>query len=103
MNVQVLNFSEANCKNCYKCLRKCKLKAIKFKDNQAQIEESLCVKCGECFLVCSQNARQILSDLPKVKNFITNSEKVIVSIAPSYRGYFKNYKKFIGLLRGILS
>ncbi len=101
MNVQVLNFSEANCKNCYKCLRKCKLKAIKFKDNQAQIEESLCVECGECFLVCSQNARQILSDLPKVKNFITNSEKVIVSIAPSYRGYFKNYKKFIGLLRKI--
>ena len=101
MSIQVLDFSQANCKNCYKCVRSCKVKAIKVRDNQAKIEKDLCIECGECFLVCSQNARQIHSDLPKVKNFINNSEKVIVSIAPSYRAYFRESKRFLGLLRKI--
>lgn len=101
MSIQVLDFSEANCKNCYRCVRTCKLKAIRFKDNQAKIEKSLCIECGECFLVCSQNARKIHSDLHKVKEFIKNKDEVIVSLAPSYRGYFVEYKKFLGLLKKI--
>ena len=101
MNIQVLDFSQANCKNCYKCVRTCKVKAIKVRDNQAKIEKDLCIECGECFLVCSQNARQIHSDLPKVKSFIHNSEKVIISLAPSYRGYFSENKKFLGLLKNM--
>lgn len=101
MSIQVLDFSEANCKNCYKCVRTCKVKAIKVKNNQAKIEKDLCIECGECFLVCSQNARQIHSDLSKVKNFIKNSEKVIISLAPSYKGYFQNPEKLIGFFREI--
>ena len=101
MNIQVLDFSQANCKNCYKCVRTCKVKAIKVRDNQAKIEKDLCIECGECFLVCSQNARQIHSDLPKVKSVIHNSEKVIISLAPSYRGYFSENKKFLGLLKNM--
>ena len=101
MNIQVLDFSQANCKNCYKCVRTCKVKAIKVRDNQAKIEKDLCIECGECFLVCSQNARQIHSDLPKVKSFIKDSEKVIISLAPSYRGYFSENKKFLGLLKNM--
>lgn len=101
MSIQVLDFSEANCKNCYKCVRTCKVKAIKVKNNQAKIEKDLCIECGECFLVCSQNARQIHNDLSKVKKFINNSEKVIVSLAPSYKGYFQNPEKLIGFFRKI--
>lgn len=97
--MQVLDFSEANCKNCYKCVRQCKVKAIKVKDNQARIEKDLCIACGECFLVCAQNARKIHTDLEKVKRFIKEEKEIIVSIAPSYRGYFGESKKFIGLLK----
>ena len=99
MSFQVLDFSEANCKNCYKCVRKCKVKAIRVKDNQASIEKDLCIACGECFLVCSQNARKIHSDLPKINEYIKNNEKIIVTIAPSYRAYFSEYKRFLGLLK----
>lgn len=101
MGIQVLDFSKANCKNCYKCIRTCKVKAIKVKNNQAKIEKDLCIACGECFLVCSQNARKIHSDLHKVKDFIKSGENVIATLAPSYRGYFKDYKKFLGLLRNM--
>ena len=101
MGMQVLDFSKANCKNCYRCIRTCKIKAIKVKNHQAKIEKDLCIACGECFLVCSQNARKIHSDLHKVKDFIKNKKTVIATLAPSYRGYFEDYKKFIGLLKNI--
>ena len=101
MGMQVLDFSKANCKNCYRCIRTCKVKAIKVRNHQAKIEKDLCIACGECFLVCSQNARKIHSDLHKVKNFIKNNKTVIATLAPSYRGYFGDYKKFVGLLKNL--
>ena len=83
-----INFSEARCKNCYKCLRECPVKGIRFKDNQAEIVEERCIACGRCFEVCPQEARVIDSDLKRVKECISNGKKIIVSLAPSALGYF---------------
>jgi PAS domain S-box-containing protein len=101
MGRQVLDFSEANCKNCYKCVKTCKVKAIRVKNHQAKIERKLCIACGECFRVCSQNARKIHTDMDKVISYIKNGENVIASIAPAYRGYFKKSKNFIGLIKNM--
>ncbi|MCY6369606.1 [Fe-Fe] hydrogenase large subunit C-terminal domain-containing protein [Clostridium ganghwense] len=83
-----MNFSNASCKNCYKCLRSCPVKAIRFKNQQAEIVEERCIGCGHCLEVCPQNAREIVSDLEKVKKLIASGERGIVSIAPSFPGYF---------------
>ncbi|MCY6957119.1 [Fe-Fe] hydrogenase large subunit C-terminal domain-containing protein [Clostridium brassicae] len=83
-----MNFSKASCKNCYKCLRSCPVKAIRFKNQQAKIVEERCIGCGHCLEVCPQNARDILSDLERVQQLITRGEKVIASIAPSFPAYF---------------
>lgn len=97
-----MNFSRANCKNCYKCLRSCPVKAIRFKNEQAEIVEERCISCGHCLAICPQNARNIVSDLEKVKNAIQNGEKVIVSIAPSFAGFFKGREgKIIHALKKI--
>lgn len=101
MGRQVLDFSEANCKNCYRCVKICKVKAIRVKNHQAKIERKLCIACGECFLVCSQNARKIHTDMDQVKAYIKNGENVIVTIAPSYRAYFKKSENFIGLIKSM--
>ncbi len=97
--MKILDFVPANCKNCYKCIKNCSVKAIKMINDQAQIIEDRCVACGKCFLVCPQNARNILSDLGKVVEAIKNNKKVIVSIAPSYLGIYKNPYKLIGALK----
>ena len=34
-----LRLKESNCKNCYKCIRHCPVKSIKFSGNQAHIVE----------------------------------------------------------------
>lgn len=86
--MELLNFNKANCKHCYKCLRVCPVKAIKFKNDQASIVEERCIACGHCFIACPQNARKVASDLNSIKSAIKDGKKVIASVAPSYIGAF---------------
>jgi len=83
-----INFSKAYCKNCYKCLRSCPVKAIRFENEQATINEERCIECGHCLTICPQNAREIKSDVEVVKSAINSGKKVIASLAPSFAGYF---------------
>lgn len=86
--MEIIQFKEANCKGCYKCIRNCDLKAIKFSNEQARILDGECVLCGKCTLVCPQNAKVIKSDLPEAKQIITDGQKVYASVAPSYVSAF---------------
>ncbi|WP_094549643.1 [Fe-Fe] hydrogenase large subunit C-terminal domain-containing protein [Petroclostridium xylanilyticum] len=85
----IIQFKEANCKNCYKCIRSCPVKAIAFKNEQAQIIEEECILCGQCLLACPQNAKSVRSDVEKVKKYIEKKEKVYVSLAPSFVSAFQ--------------
>ena len=79
-----LTFKKSNCKNCYKCIRHCPVKAIRFSGNQAHIIENECILCGQCFVVCPQDAKQIVDEIEKVKVFLQSGDPVIVSLAPSF-------------------
>ena len=79
-----LKLKKSNCKNCYKCIRHCPVKSIRFSDNQAFIVEDECILCGQCFVVCPQNAKEIRSDTDFAASMIKSGEKVIASIAPSF-------------------
>lgn len=79
-----LTLKKSNCKNCYKCLRHCPVKAIRFSGNQAYIIGNECILCGHCFVVCPQDAKQIVSEIEKVKVLFQTGEPVIASLAPSF-------------------
>ena len=79
-----LTLKKSNCKNCYKCIRHCPVKAIRFSGNQAHIIGNECILCGQCFVVCPQNAKEIVDGTEKVKVFLQSSDPVIVSLAPSF-------------------
>ena len=79
-----LTLKKSNCKNCYKCIRHCPVKAIRFSANQAHIINNECILCGQCFVVCPQDAKQIVDETEKVKVLIQSGEKVVVSLAPSF-------------------
>lgn len=97
-----INFKKANCKNCYKCLRSCPVKAIKFKNHQAKIEIERCILCSRCVLVCPQNARKVVNYLDKVKKALNENKKIIASIAPSFMGNFNvSYGKIVASLKAL--
>ena len=79
-----LTLKKSNCKNCYKCIRHCPVKAIRFSGNQAHIIGNECILCGQCFVVCPQNAKQIVDETEKAKVLLQGPNPVIVSLAPSF-------------------
>ena len=79
-----LTLKKSNCKNCYKCIRHCPVKSIRFSGNQAHIIENECILCGQCFVVCPQNAKEIVDETEKVKVLLQNGDPVIASLAPSF-------------------
>ena len=79
-----LTLKKSNCKNCYKCIRSCPVKSIRFSGNQAHIIDNECILCGHCFVVCPQGAKQIVDDTEKVKVMLQGEDPVIVSLAPSF-------------------
>lgn len=82
--MSILRFKKANCKNCYKCIRNCPIKAIELKDGQAQVIENDCVLCGKCVLVCPQNAKEVRNDVSAAKALIASGKKVFASVAPAF-------------------
>lgn len=84
--MKVIDFRDADCRHCYKCVRHCNVKAISVRNAQAHIITEQCVHCGHCLEVCPQNAKKFASDMSTVKEFLRQGQKVIVSIAPSYLG-----------------
>lgn len=83
-NFNYLQLKTSNCKNCYKCIRHCSVKSIKFSGSQAHILPNECILCGTCYVVCPQNAKQIRNDVHNVKSAIADGKKVVASLAPSF-------------------
>ena len=79
-----LTLKKSNCKNCYKCIRHCPVKSIRFSGNQAHIISNECILCGHCFVVCPQNAKEIVDETEKVRVFLQSGDPVVISLAPSF-------------------
>ena len=79
-----LALKKSNCKSCFRCVRKCPIKAIRFSGNQAHIIGNECILCGNCVVQCPQNAKEIADGTEKTKVLIQSGDPVIVSLAPSF-------------------
>ena len=79
-----LKLKKSNCKSCFRCVRKCPIKAIRFSGNQAHIIGNECILCGNCVVQCPQNAKEIADGIEKTRVLIQSGDPVIVSLAPSF-------------------
>ena len=79
-----LRLKKSNCKNCYKCIRHCPVKSIRFSAGQAHIIDDECILCGTCFVVCPQDAKEIVNDTEKVRVLLGSGDPVVMSLAPSF-------------------
>lgn len=76
--------NESSCKDCYKCIRHCTLKAISFSANKAHVVGEECILCGSCYVVCPQEVQRIRNDVGVTKKLIASKRPVYASVAPSF-------------------
>ncbi len=87
------------CKRCYSCIRECPAAAIRVIDGQAKVIEERCIVCGHCVKVCSQDAKQILSEIDIAYDLIASNNAIAI-VAPSFAASFPdNYRKIPSALR----
>lgn len=79
-----LHTVRTDCQDCYKCVRRCPVKAIKIEDNSAMIVPDLCIACGTCYKVCPSKAKQPRGDLARAKYLVASGKEIYVSLAPSW-------------------
>ena len=80
----IISTIEASCRDCYKCVRSCPVKAIKITDGHAEVVEDRCIADGQCVLVCPQQAKKVADGKGLVRSFFLAKQKIAVSLAPSF-------------------
>lgn len=96
----IISTIEAKCKDCYKCLRACPVKAIRFTGSAngadpstgralyAEVVKERCILDGECLRVCPQKAKKVRLDTGRVRDWIAAGQTVVASLAPSFAAAF---------------
>ena len=80
---------EAECQDCYKCVRHCPVKAIQVRDGHAAVIPEMCEACGNCVEVCPVKAKQVRNGTGRARRLLAETVPVYVSLAPSWVSEFR--------------
>jgi PAS domain S-box-containing protein len=87
--MNLISTIKASCRDCYKCVRHCPVKAIRVNDNHAEVVAERCIGDGRCVTICPQSAKKVVSQVELVKSFLRSGVKIAASLAPSFVAAFK--------------
>jgi len=91
MSSSIITTDKAKCRDCYRCVRVCPVKAIRIADGQARVDADRCIVCGTCVRECPQRAKHVRSDLDKLAALLESPGLTIASVAPSFPAAFGDY------------
>ena len=84
----VVYTNKAQCRDCYRCVRVCPVKAIRMQDGQAYVEPSRCIACGTCVRECPQGAKAVRDDVEIARRLVSGHGRTAASLAPSFAAAF---------------
>ncbi len=87
----MVSTNPARCRDCYRCVRICPVKAVRVASGQAEVVPELCIECASCVRACPQKAKVVRDDLAVVKAALAAGRTVVATVAPSVAAYFPVY------------
>ena len=98
----IITTIKQNCRRCYTCVRDCPAKAIRIEDGQASVVPERCISCGNCTMVCSQNAKAYAGGIEKTLRLLGQGRSVAALVAPSFpAGFTAAPGQVIGAIRAL--
>ena len=92
-NQQIVFTLTARCRDCYRCLRGCPVKAIRMEKGQGYVDGKRCIACGTCIRECPQQAKAFRYDIDVAQRFIEEGRFVAASVAPSFAAAFSGWQR----------
>ena len=86
--LEIIKLTEQNCQDCYKCIRNCLTKAIRYSDGHAEILPDECIDCGDCVVACPRHGNFVENDLQTVQRWVRAGRQVVASVDPSFIAEF---------------
>jgi iron only hydrogenase large subunit-like protein len=90
---QIVFTLTARCRDCYRCLRSCPVKAIRMEKGQAYVDSARCIACGTCIRECPQQAKSFRHDIDVAQRLIEGGHLVAASVAPSFAAVFNSWQR----------
>lgn len=84
---------DAKCRDCYRCLKACPVKAIKIENGQAYILQNRCIDCNICIQNCAQDAISFKSDKAKLYELLSSGKKIAVTVDASYSSICADWER----------
>lgn len=84
--------NKAKCRDCYRCVRVCPVKAISMTGDQARVEQERCIQCGTCIRECPQKAKSYSRDLEHVMTYSAEGRPLVCSLAPSMAAVYEPWE-----------
>ena len=98
--MSLITINQVNCKDCYKCVRYCPVKAIRVVGGHAEVVEERCLGDGSCLRICPQHAKHVRGDVEVVRGLLASGQQVMASIAPAAVGVFgADYPRLLGAVK----
>ncbi|GAB4340483.1 MAG: [Fe-Fe] hydrogenase large subunit C-terminal domain-containing protein [Calditrichia bacterium] len=89
---QIIYTNKARCRDCYRCVRMCPVKAIRMENSQASVDPQRCVLCGTCINECPQEAKSYQKEYSIVREWIAAGETVVATVAPSFAALLDSWE-----------
>jgi len=84
--------NKAHCRDCYRCVRVCPVKAIRMEKGQAYVDPERCIGCGTCVRECPQGAKQYREDMEAAFMILASGAPAAASVAPSLAAFFSDWE-----------
>lgn len=88
----IISTVRTSCRDCYKCVRHCPVKAVRISFGHAEVVDERCIQDGRCVLVCPQGAKKVSNDIQKVRTLLQGEQNVVASLAPSFVAAFADVR-----------